>query len=46
MNSIVVGPIDNVLQIVLYKDKDLTVEASKRILELTIMYIFETKRFN
>ena len=41
-----VGLNDNMLQILLYGDKDLTVEANKQILELTIKYILETKRFN
>ena len=44
--GIVVGPNDVILQIILHGDKDLTVEANKQILELTIKYICETKRFD
>ena len=37
---------ENILQILLYGDKDLPLEANKLILNLTIKYLFETKRFD
>ena len=37
---------DNILQILLYGDKDLALEAKKLILNLTIKYLLETKRFD
>ena len=40
------GPNDKLLQILLYGDKNLTENANKQILDLTIKYILETKRFD
>ena len=42
--GIIMGPNYNILQILLYGEKALNVEANKQILELTIKYIIETKR--
>ena len=39
----IVGANDNLLQILLYGDKSLSVKANKQILDLTIKYILETK---
>ena len=36
---------ENILQILLYGDKDLPLEANKLILNLTVKYLFEPKRF-
>ena len=37
---------DNILQILLCGDKDLPLKANKLILNLTIKYLLETKRFD
>ena len=42
----IVGPNNNLLQILLYGDKNLSENANKQILDLTIKYILETKRFD
>ena len=42
----IVSPSNNLLQILLYKDKNLSEEASKQILHLTIKFIIEAKRFD
>ena len=42
----IVGPNDNLLQILLYRDKNLSENANKQILDLTIKYILETKCFD
>ena len=42
----IVGPNDNLLPILLYVDKKLSENANKQILDLTIKYILETKRFD
>ena len=42
----IVDPNDNLLHILLYGDKNLSENANKQILDLTIQYILETKRFD
>ena len=42
----IVSPNNNLLQILLYGDKNLREEANKQTLDLTIKYIFETKRLD
>ena len=42
----IVGPNDTLLQILIYGDKNLSENANKQILDLTIKYILETKRFD
>ena len=42
----IVGPNESLLQILLYGDKNLSEDANKQILDLTIKYILETKHFN
>ena len=39
-----VGPNESLLQILLYGDTNLSEDANKHILDLTIKYILETKR--
>ena len=42
----IVGLNESLLQILLYGDKNLSDDANKQILDLTIKYILETKRFD
>ena len=42
----IVGPNESLLQILLYGDKNLSEDVNKQILDLTIKYILETKRFD
>ena len=42
----IVGPNESLLQILLYGDKNLSDDANKQILDLTIKYILETKCFD
>ena len=42
----IVGPNESFLQTLLYGDKNLSEDANKQILDLTIKYILETKLFD